>query len=81
MVEGGDVVLRTLSGCVVTQTTTHMQWPHDAVVLPPADEPSPRPVLAGASPYVIYAAEMEAHRIVSFISSASRNWEGPNALY
>ena len=80
MVEGGDVVLRTLSGCVVTQTTARMQWPHDAVVLPPAGDNVSHSVLAGGSQFVIYAAEMEAHRLVSF-SSVSRNWDGPRALY
>jgi len=70
VVEGGDVVLRTTSGCVLSQSAVRMQWPHDAVVLPPAGAARPCSVLAGASELVVYVAEMEAHRLVSFASTS-----------
>ena len=70
VVEGGDVVLRTTSGCVVLSSAAKMQWPHDAVVLP-HDAAAARGVLAGASEYKIYVAEMEAHRLV-MLASADR---------
>ena len=70
VVEGGDVVLRTPSGCVLSQSNVRLQWPHAAVVLPPAGVARPRSVLAGASELVVYVAEMEAHRLVSFASTS-----------
>jgi hypothetical protein len=76
VVEGGDVVLRTTSGCVLSQSAVRMLWPHDAVVLPPAGATRSRSVLAGASELVVFVAEMEAHRLVSFASTSEAEEDG-----
>tara|TARA_B100000795_G_scaffold84941_1_gene61701 strand:- start:78 stop:521 length:444 start_codon:yes stop_codon:yes gene_type:complete len=76
VVEGGDVVLRTTSGCVLSQSAVRMQWPHDAVVLPPAGATRSRSVLAGASELVVFVAEMDAHRLVSFASTSEVEEDG-----
>ena len=61
---------------MLSQSAVRMQWPHDAVVLPPAGAAHARSVLAGASELVVFVAEMEAHRLVSFASTSEVEEEG-----
>ena len=65
---------------MLSQSAVRMQWPHDAVVLPPAGAAHSgthsRSVLAGASELVVFVAEMEAHRLVSFASTSEVEEEG-----
>ena len=69
-------VLRATSGCVLSQSAVRMQWLHDAVVLPPSGARRSRSVLAGASELVVFVAEMEAHRLVSFASRSEVEEDG-----
>ena len=50
--------------------------PPGPVVLPPAGAPRSRSVLAGASELVVFVAEMDAHRLVSFASTSEAEEEG-----
>ncbi len=76
VVEGSGVVLRTSSGCEVTQAHGGLRWPHDVALLPTPvaqgkHDPN-RTAMASGEPtdqlYTLFIAELQGKRLARFDS-------------
>jgi hypothetical protein len=68
--EGDAVVLRTPSGCSLTQTDNLLSWPHDAVLLPaasaaarPSTPPNRTALAQGGAQFALFVAELDGKRV------------------
>ena len=71
LTEGDGVVLRTPSGCDVTQAASSLPWPHDAVLLPlPAAPTRNRSALASdRPPLIVFVAQLDGKRVSKHVTS------------
>ena len=68
--EGDAVVMRTVSGCSITQTESLLWWPHDAVLLPaasaslvPTSPPNLTAVAQDGAQYALFVAELDGRKL------------------
>uniref|UniRef100_A0A7S2IJC8 Copper type II ascorbate-dependent monooxygenase C-terminal domain-containing protein n=1 Tax=Haptolina brevifila TaxID=156173 RepID=A0A7S2IJC8_9EUKA len=61
LAEGDNVVIRTPSGCDISQSQSPIRWPHDALILPFAGKN--KNGLASDADYAVYVAELDGKRL------------------